>query len=152
MVTVVLGPADMESELEISISAVADGAETEVTRTVTVLPWADDRGPQAREILSLFTDWLAENRPDLGIAERATHHRQLHRCCSWCPTHVLDRPVGDRPRLARDDAARRLRRNLLRPRNELKPTMAFRLGSWQTALETGEVEIGESSPPAEVVR
>lgn len=153
-VTVVADPTDVESDLEISISAVAGGGETEVSRTVTVLPWADDRGRQAREILSLFTDWLAENRPDLGIAEElpitgtftapmllvVSHYtfwtEQWEIGLAW---HVMVPP---------DDFAE----IYLRSRTEWEPTMAFRLGSWQTALETGDVDIAEVSPPAEVVR
>jgi hypothetical protein len=40
----------------------------------------------------------------------------------------------------------------LRPRDELNPTRAFRMSSWSAAMEGGEVEFTEVSPPAEVVR
>jgi hypothetical protein len=40
----------------------------------------------------------------------------------------------------------------LRPRGALRPTRRFRIGSYQTALETGFVEVTEVEPPAEVTR
>jgi hypothetical protein len=153
-VTVVASPSEEETELGVTIVATTDGGSSEVTRTVTVLPWPDDRGEQAREILALFAGWLGENRPELGIAEEiavtgsftaplllvVSHYTfwtdEWEMGLSW---HVMVPP---------DDFAELY----LRPREELTPTMAFRLGSWQTALETGEVDITEVPPPPEVVR
>lgn len=153
-VTVVASPTEEETELGVTIVATADGGTSEVNRTVTVLPWTDDRGQQAREILALFAVWLGENRPELGIAEEiavtgsftaplllvVSHYTfwtdEWEMGLSW---HVMVPP---------DDFAELY----LRPREELIPTMAFRLGSWQTALETGQVDITQVPPPPEVVR
>jgi hypothetical protein len=153
-VTVVASPTDEEIEAGVTIVATADGGSSQVTRTFTVLPWPDDRGEQAREILALFAGWLGENRPELGIAEEiavagsftaplllvVSHYTfwtdEWEMGLSW---HVMVPP---------DDFAELY----LRPREELTPTMAFRLGSWQTALETGAVDITEVPPPPEVVR
>lgn len=40
----------------------------------------------------------------------------------------------------------------LRSRGELRPSLGFRLDSWQTALEAGDLTITEIDPPMEVVR
>lgn len=153
-VTVVASPTEEETELGVTIVATADGGTSEVNRTVTVLPWPDDRSQQARGVLALFAVWLGENRPALGIAEEiavtgsftaplllvVSHYTfwtdEWEMGLSW---HVMVPP---------DDFAELY----LRPREELIPTMAFRLGSWQTALETGQVDITEVPPPPEVVR
>jgi hypothetical protein len=40
----------------------------------------------------------------------------------------------------------------LRPRDELRPTRAFRVSSWSAALAGEPVEFTEVAPPDEVVR
>lgn len=153
-VTVIPEPSNEERELVITITA-GEGDDAEiVTRTVTVLPWEDDRGEQAREILGLYTAWLAENRPELGItpdvdltgtfvapqllvvSHYAFFNDQWELGLSW---HVMLPP---------DDFSELY----LRARSELRPSAAFRIGSWQTALEEESAEIMEVDPPSDVVR
>jgi hypothetical protein len=153
-VTVVPAPTVTESAMTITIDLVQGDQSYSWSRTVNVLPWEDDRGEQAEEILSLFTGWLAENRPELGVTPETeldgtllapellvvSHYgffgEEWELGLSW---HVMLPP---------DDFSELY----LRPRSELGPTMAFRIDSWQTALETGVAEVKEVAPPAEVVR
>jgi hypothetical protein len=153
-VTVVPAPTDTDSEITITIEVMQGEESHSWSRTVTVLPWENDRGEQAEEILSLFTGWLAENRPELGVTPETqfngtflapellvvSHYgffsEEWELGLSW---HVMLPP---------DDFSELY----LRPRTELGPTMAFRIDSWQTALETGVAEVNEVAPPAEVVR
>jgi hypothetical protein len=153
-VTVVPDPVDEEIQLTVVVSTTRAGATGEVVRELTVVPWPDDREEQARQILVMFLQWLADNRPELGLGPDATfsgsftaplllvvshytfYDEEWEIGLSW---HVMVPP---------DDFSE----IYLRPRDELKPTLAFRIDSWQTALETGEVEVTEVAPPAEVVR
>ncbi|MGD2059682.1 MAG: hypothetical protein PVF87_02335 [Acidimicrobiia bacterium] len=153
-VTVVPDPTDAETTMSIEIQTSQDGDTTVFSREVNVLPWEDDRGGQASEILTLFTAWLDQNRPELGISPDTefegtflapellvvSHYgffyEQWELGLSW---HVMLPP---------DDFAELY----LRRRTELYPSLAFRIGSWQNALESGSAEVIEIDPPAEVVR
>jgi hypothetical protein len=153
-VTIVPGATTTEKDLSITIEARGADDTWTTTRTVTVLPWEDDREGQAREILEMFTSWLAENRPELGITPETeftgtflapqllvvSHYGffgvQWEVGLAW---HVMIPP---------DDFSE----IYLRPRTELRPTHAFRIGSWQTALDTGDFEVVEVEPPFDVVR
>lgn len=153
-VTVVPQPVTNETDLTITIEVVADALSRTITRNATVFPWEDDRGEQAKEILDLFTSWLAENRPDLGVTPQTefegtflapqllvvshygffNDHWEIG--VSW---HVMIPP---------DDFAE----IYLRGRSDLRPSVAFRIGSWQTALDTGDYDVLEVQAPPEVVR
>jgi hypothetical protein len=153
-VTVIPEAATSERELAITIEVVGDAGTHTLTRTTRVLPWEDDRGDQAREVLGLFTIWLAENRPELGVTPDidldgtylapqllvASHYGffndQWEIGLAW---HVMIPP---------DDFSE----IYLRPRSDLRPTHAFRIGSWQTALTSGQYEVVEIDPPTEVIR
>lgn len=153
-VTVVPHPVSAETELTVTIEVTSGDRIQSVTGTATVHPWEDDRGEQAAEILGLFTSWLEENRPDLGVSPDTefdgvflapellvvSHYgffnEELEIGLSW---HVM---------IAPDDFAE----IYLRLRSDLRPALAFRIGSWQTALDTGEYEVSEVAPPGEVVR
>lgn len=153
-VTVVPDATATETELTITIEVVTGGTIHSVTRTTPVLTWEDDRAEQAAEILGLFTSWLAENRSELGITPETgfegtflapqllvvSHYGffndEWEIGLSW---HVMIPP---------DDFSE----IYLRPRSALRPTLAFRIGSWQTALDTGDYQIVEVEPPFEVVR
>ncbi len=148
------GATATETELNITIEVATDDTTRTFTKTASVLPWDDDRGDQAAEILGLFTSWLAENRPEIGVTPETefegtylapqllvvSHYGffddEWEIGLSW---HVMIPP---------DDFSE----IYLRPRSELRPTVAFRIGSWQTALDTGDFQIAEVEPPFEVVR
>lgn len=153
-VTVVPDATATETELTVTIEVATDDTTRTVTRTASVLPWDDDRGEQAAEILGLFTSWLAGNRPELNITPETefegtflapqllvvSHYGfsndEWEIGLAW---HVMIPP---------DDFAE----IYLRPRSALRPTLAFRIGSWQTALDKGGYQIAEVEPPFEVVR
>lgn len=153
-VTVVSDPSTSETELTISLEVVIGDTTHTATRTTTVHPWDDDRAEQAAEILALFTPWLAENRAELGVTPATefdgtylapellvvSHYGffndQWEIGVSW---HVMIPP---------DDFAE----IYLRSRSELRPSVAFRIESWQTALDTDDFEVVEVEPPFEVVR
>jgi hypothetical protein len=153
-VTVVPDATATETELTITIEVATDDTTHTVTRTTPVLTWEDDRAEQAAEILELFTSWLADNRSELGITPETefegtflapqllvvSHYGFVNDeweiGLSW---HVMIPP---------DDFSE----IYLRPRSALRPSLAFRVGSWQTALDTGDYQIAEVEPPFEVVR
>lgn len=153
-VTVVPAPTDVEVDMAIRIDAVQRGETSSSTWTVNVVPWQDDRGAQARDILGLYTSWLADNHPDLGVtpatdfqgtfvapqllvvSHYAFFSEDWELGLSW---HIMLPP---------DDFSELY----LRPRSELRPTMALRIESWQKALQSGSAEISEVPPPVEVVR
>ena len=153
-VTVVPDATATETELTVTIEVATDDTTRTVTRTASVLPWDDDRGEQAAEILGLFTSWLAGNRLELNITPETefegtflapqllvvSHYGffndEWEIGLAW---HVMIPP---------DDFAE----IYLRPRSALRPTLAFRIGSWQTALDKGGYQIAEVEPPFEVVR
>lgn len=153
-VTVIPDVTTTETELTISIEVAVGGTTYSVSRMTQVLTWEDDRAEQAAEILDLFTSWLAENRSDLGITPETEFEGTLlapqllvvshygffndewEIGLSW---HVMIPP---------DDFSE----VYLRPRSALRPTLAFRISSWQSALETGDYQIAEVEPPFEVVR
>ncbi|MGB8361716.1 MAG: hypothetical protein WCE80_09985 [Acidimicrobiia bacterium] len=153
-VTVVPAAVDNETVMAIRIDATRGGETSSSSWTVNVMPWQDDRGAQARDILGLFAVWLADNRPNLGVTSEtefegtfvapellvvshyAFFNKEWELGLSW---HVMLPP---------DDFSELY----LRPRSELRPTMAFRIDSWQTALQSGSADISEVPPPLEVVR
>ena len=155
-VTVVPAPTttDTDTDIDVTITAEQGGRTDVVTRTVTVVPWEDDRGDQAREILGLFDDWLAEEHPEFGITPNmefeGTYTAPLLLIVSHYGFYSDDWEVGVSWHIMvpPDDFAELY----LRPRGEVLPTHAYRIGSWQTALDTGEYDVTEIAPPPEVVR
>ena len=153
-VVVVPDPVDTDTDIEVTVTATGDGGTDSVTRTVTVVPWEDDRGDQARAVLDLFLPWLAEEYPEFGLTTdtefTGTMTAPLLLIVSHYGFYSDDWEVGVSGHLMvpPDDFAELY----LRPRDALAPTHAFRIESWQTALETGAGEVTEVTPPAEVVR
>ena len=154
-VTVVPAATRTESETAITIDVVQEnGQSLSWNRTVTVLPWDDDRGEQARDILALFTTWLAENRPELGVTPETEFEGTFLAPQLLVVSHYgffseeWEIGLAWHVMLPPDDFSE----IYLRPRSELRPAMAFRINSWQTAQESGSAQVSEVAPPAEVVR
>jgi len=153
-VTVVPGPTDTETTIDVTVSAAVGDRTTSVTRTVTIEPWEDDREEQGRRILGLFVDELADVHPELGLTHETsfigTYTAPLLLIVSHYGFYSDDWEVGVswHIMIPPDDFAELY----LRPRTSLTPTRAFRIDSWQTALETGAYTVTEIEPPAEVVR
>lgn len=152
-VMIVAEPASEERAVEIVVTGRRGDIEATASRSTVVRPWDDGDQAYAEELLGLFTTWLAEHEPDLGIGPETafagsfvspvlvvTHHMFLSE--DWeigLSRHVMVPP---------DDWAE----VYLRPRDELAPTHAFRLQSQDGALLDGVVEITAVAPPPEVVR
>lgn len=153
-VTVVADPAAGDRPLDITVTGRRGDIEQTAVRSTTLYAWEDDRGEYARDLLGLFTAWLAENQPELGITLNTgftgsyvapgllvvSHY--LFMSDDWelgLSWHIMVPP---------DDWAE----IYLRPRNEPIPTLAFRLGSQQAALQDGTVTIEAVAAPPEVVR
>ena len=147
-------PAADGATVEIVVSARRGEFEETATRPLTVYSWEDDRGGYTGDLLAVFTAWLAEQRPDLGIGsgtvfagsfiapELLVVSHYLYVSDEWeigLSWHVMIPP---------DDWAE----VYLRPRGEPAPTLAFRLASQAAALQDGIVEVTEVPPPSEVVR
>ena len=143
-----------EAIISVAITGTRGDHEQTETREITVFDWDDDRGPQARALLEVFLDWLAEHRPDLGLTPQTPVEGSMvapgllvvsHYCfmsehweigLSW---HIMIPP---------DDWAE----IYLRPVGTRAPTLAFRLASQQAALDAGDVAIVEVAAPEEVAR
>ncbi|MEX1287488.1 MAG: hypothetical protein AB1Z57_06085, partial [Acidimicrobiia bacterium] len=153
-VIVVPAPTEVETDLRVTVTATAGDRMDSVDRTVTVVPWEDDREQQAREVLGLFLPWLEEERPELGLSEAAEFDGTMTAPLLLIVSHYgfysdeWEVGVAWHVMVPPDDFAEMY----LRPRDALAPTHAFRIGSWQTALATGSVEVVEVEPPPEVVR
>jgi hypothetical protein len=66
-VTVVPEPVTAERAVEVVILASRGGTERRATRTLTVSPGEDTLAPEAAVLMRRFAEWLAAERPDLGI-------------------------------------------------------------------------------------
>lgn len=153
-VTVIAQSATQERPLDITVTGRRGDVEETATRSTTVFAWSDDRADDAERLLSIFTAWLADHEPGLGIDPGTefsgsfvapgllvvSHYLYLSEDwelgLSW---HVMVPP---------DDWAE----IYLRPRDQAVPTHAYRLESQHAALDDGAVVIEEVAPPSEVVR
>lgn len=153
-VTVVAADVTEETEIEVTVTARRGDEEHQTTKPIVVMPQQDELEPAARDVLGLFLPWLAEQQPELGIGPDTeltgmvvaprllvvSHYAFLNEDyeigLAW---HIMIPP---------DDWADLY----IRPRDSLRPTVAFRLSSWSTALAGGDVEIVPTELPAEVVR
>jgi hypothetical protein len=66
-VTVVPDAVSAEVTLDVTILGSRGGIEHERTTSVPVAPGEDTIGPEAAALLARFTEWLAAERPDLGV-------------------------------------------------------------------------------------
>jgi len=153
-VTVVAAPVTAEQDLELVITGRRGGLEATASRSFKVFAWEDDRGPYARQLLGLFTSWLAENQPDLGITPSTEFSGSMVAPGLLIVSHYLFRSeeweigLSWHVMVPPDDWAE----IYLRPRDELHPTLAFRLASQDAALNEGRLDIAPVSVPEEVVR
>lgn len=155
-ITYVADPVPEGDEVPITIAVTATRGATEQRHEVStvVVPWEDTIADTAGEILAVFTRWLADQEPDLGITPDTPFEGTVVAPMLLVVTHYAF--FGDDWELglswhimvAPDDWSE----VYLRPRDALSPTRAFRLTSWSTALGGGAFEIREVAPPTEVVR
>lgn len=153
-VTVVPEPTTQELPLTVTITARRGGTEQRLEKQTPVVPELDQLGSEARELLDVFVDWMAEKRPDLGITATTEVEGNAVAPRLLVVTHYMfmspDWEIGLswHIMIPPDDWAELY----LRRRGEAAPIEAFRLSSRSAALQEGIVEIGEVPPPAEVVR
>lgn len=155
-VTVTFAEVTQDTDQTLTVTGRRGDQSETVSRVITVMPGIDDREEVARQVLEQFARWLAVEQPELGldpgmsaslygslVAPRllvVSHYlfvsEEYEFGLSW---HIMVPP---------DDWAELY----VRPLDRLRPTQAFRLSSWSTALSGGRVEFSAVSPPAEVVR
>ncbi len=153
-VTVIADQATEERPLEIVVTGSRGEIEQVATRATTVFAWEDDRGAYATTLLGVFSSWLAEERPDLGLDNTTEFSGSFVAPGLLVVSHYLfmsdDWEVGLswHVMVPPDDWAE----IYLRPRSEPAPTLAFRLASQDAALSDGNIAIEEVTPPIEIVR
>lgn len=153
-VTLVADPVDDEIPIDIVVTGTRGTEEMSVTKSTSVFPWEDDRGTYATALLELFTGWLADNEPDLGITPGTEFTGSYVAPGLLVVSHYLfmaeqwEVGLAWHVMIAPDDWAE----IYLRPRRELAPTLAFRLQSQAAALDENLIDIGPVPAPAEVVR
>lgn len=152
-VTVVPDATAIERPIEIVVTATRGDLVVTERRTTTVMTWEDDRGDDADALLAVFVEWLAAERPELGIGPDTGFNGSLSAPGLLIVNHYLylsdewEVGLSWHIMIPPDDWAD----IYLRPRDEAAPTLGFRLSS-QAAARDGVIEIAEVTPPAEVVR
>jgi hypothetical protein len=157
------------AEVTYVADAVSEGQEVPMTLTITgkrgpisheqevttvIVPWEDSLADTASEILDVFRPWLAENQPELGIDVDTDFEGTLVAPNLLVVSHYAffneewEVGLGWHIMTAPDDWAE----IYLRPRDEMSPTIAFRLNSWSSALAGGDFEITEVPAPEQVQR
>lgn len=142
-----------ETPLQVTVNASRDDEDRTVTIDATAMPGSDDLAPTAIEIADVFLRELAPsvdalpattadltNGTPVGGLLVVSHY-------AWF-TDTAEIGLAWHVMVAPDDWAELT----IRPRDELRPTEAYRLTSWSTALAGGEIEIAVIDPPHEVVR
>jgi hypothetical protein len=148
-----LPDVEQETPLVVTVDGTRGGDDGSVTIAATAMPGSDDLGPMATEIAGVFIDELAgsvELLPattagltagtPVGGLLVVSHY-------AWF-TDTAEIGLAWHIMVAPDDWAELT----IRPRDELAPTEAYRLGSWSTALAGGDIEIEAIAAPIEVTR
>lgn len=148
-VTIVPAPAVEEERLVVTITASRGAIERRTERVLTMAPGEDSIGSEAAILLERFTEWLAVERPELGISSDTAWEGTTG---SWVlvVNHYLyfseDWELGLdwHVMIAPDDWAR----IYLRERwTQTRPSVAFEIPS-----VSGELPPREIDPPASVWR
>jgi len=153
-VRVVAGAVTGETAIKIEVTATRGSVSQRVVRDVLVFAWEDDRGPYARELLDVFTAWLAAERPGLGIGPETEFHGSMVAPGLLVVSHYAffsdawEIGLSWHVMLAPDDWSEAY----LRRRTSSSPTLAFRLSSQAAVWQSGVAEISEVTPPPEVTR
>jgi len=152
-VTVVAEPTAQERPLDVVVTGRRGDLEVTAVRSTIVRPFESTEEEYARTLLGFFTSWLAENEPELGIGP-GTEFAASFVCPVLIVTHYMflsdDWEVGLswHVMIAPHDWAE----IYLRPRDQVTPTLAFRLQSQDAALDEGVVDISPIAAPSEVTR
>lgn len=155
-VTFIADPIDGEEEIPftVEVRAVRGSIERQSQISSIVIPWEDTISGTARDIVAVFTDWLAENAPDLGVTPGTEFEGTVVAPQLLVVSHYAffsdewEIGLAWHIMVAPQDWAE----IYFRPRDQLTPTRAFQVNSWSTALNGEPFEIREIAPPPEVVR
>jgi len=154
-VVIVAEPTSEERPLEIVVTGRRGDLEATAIRSTIVRPFegGEEVEEYARTLLGLFTSWLAEHQPELGIGPE-TEFSESFVCPVLVVTHYLflsdawEIGLSWHVMIAPHDWAE----IYLRPREEATPTLAFRLRSQDGALNDGVGDISPIAAPSEVTR
>lgn len=148
-VWVVPDPSQVETTAMVDITATRGDVTETVTRSLPVFPMEDERGQDAQRYFDMWVDWLAANRPDLGITAET----------EWEPEFVSTLLVVSHYAYFSDEWEMTVAwHNMIPPNDwtevhlrerfvEARPSVALRMDSVDGMTEPREVE-----PPAVVVR
>ena len=152
-VWVELPETDTEAEFTVTVTGERDGLEHKVDITATAVPGVDDLADTATQIADVFlaeldgsVDGLPATAGEL-IGGTPVANLLVVTHYAWF-TDEYEIGLAWHVMVAPDDWAELY----IRPRNELTPSAAYKLGSWSTALGGGEFTITEIDPPVEVTR
>jgi hypothetical protein len=120
------------------------------------MPGENTLDADARRILGLFLPAIARDHPELGIgpADLATLEGRVVAPRLLVVSHYAffseryELGLSWHIMIAPDDWTELYVRQL----DQLAPSLAFKIGSWSTALNGGSLSVGQVDPPVEVVR
>jgi hypothetical protein len=151
-----LPATDSETPITVVVTCTAESAQHTLTINATAVPGSDDLADDAARIMAAIIDRLqttgeatAGLPADVGDLPAGTPVAGLLVVShyAWF-TDEVEIGLAWHIMVAPDDWAE----VYVRPRGELVPTHAWRLGSWSTALAGGETTLEAIAPPAEVTR
>lgn len=153
-VIVTASPVTDDVEVVLTITGTRGGNESTVTRTIVVMPGEDDREEVARDILAKFLEWFAAEHPDLGLDPETELEGSLVAPRLLVVSHYMfeneeyELGLSWHIMVAPDDWSE----IYVRPKADFAPTEAYRMSSWSTALDGGDVDFNEVASPEEIVR
>lgn len=148
-------PAVTEEEtLTVTVTGRRGSVEEQLAITTYVVPFTDELEATALDIAEVFLNGVPEGAAPLpadraGLTGGTTVASRLLVVShyAWF-TEEVEVGLSWHIMVAPDDWAELY----VRPRDAARPTAAFRLSSWSTALSGGEVTIETIEPPVEVTR
>jgi hypothetical protein len=153
-VTITAEPVVDEMEATLTVTATRGDVEHVGERQIFVMPGEDDRESTARDLLAVFTAWLEENHPDLGITPDSSFESSLVAPRLLVVSHYMfdndeyELGVSWHIMIPPDDWSELY----IRPKDSLTPAQAFRVSSWSAALAGDDVAFTEVAAPPEIVR
>jgi hypothetical protein len=143
-----------EENLTVTVTGRRGPVEEQLTITTFVVPFTDELEATALDIAEVFLNGLPEGAAPLpadraGLTGGTTVASRLLVVShyAWF-TDEVEVGLSWHIMVAPDDWAELY----VRPRDAARPTVAFRLSSWSTALTGGEFTIETIQPPGEVTR
>jgi hypothetical protein len=143
-----------EETLAVTVTGRRGPVEEQLAITTYVVPFTDELESTALDIAEVFLNGLQdgavalpEDRSGLTGGTTVASRLLVVSHYAWF-TDELEVGLSWHIMVAPDDWAELY----VRPRDQARPTAAYRLSSWSTALAGGEFTIAEIPPPVEVTR